>query len=336
MISNNFIYAPVTAVEKEFRCRVPMQGTRQLFLVDGGVQGTGRPLQITIAEGEMMKELLQVVAVRTDDSSEEIFFQDSFHFGKGSSGRILLCSHTFSHRHFKTHEKVEITVGEGAQADFTVMQNEHNAAEHDTVYEVNIAEGGHLKMTFVTLHGGVISNTVTVNLEGIHAECELNGLYLVDGKQKVENRVYLNHLVPECTSRQLFKGILDDNSSALFDGLIKVVQDAQKTEAYQANHHLLLSNDARALSQPQLEIYADDVKCSHGATNGRLDEDQLFYLRSRGITLNEARLLQQMAFADEVISGISNETLRERMAGLIGQRLRGEFSDCRNCSKNCC
>lgn len=335
-MTNNFIYAPATAVEKEFRCRVPMQGTRQLFLVDGGVQGTGRELAITIAEGEAMKELLQVVAVRTDESPEEKTFSDSFSFGRNSSGRVLLCSHTFSHRKFKTHEKVTITVEAGAQADFTVMQNEHNAAEHDTEYEVSIAEGGKLNMIFVTLHGGVISNTVTVNLEGRYAGCELSGLYLVDGIQKVENRVFLNHLVPECVSRQLFKGILDEKGSAIFDGLIKVEQDAQKSEAYQANHHLLLSNDARALSQPQLEIYADDVKCSHGATNGRLDEDQLFYLRSRGIALKEARLLQQMAFTDEVISKISNEILRERMAGLIGQRLRGEFSDCRNCSKNCC
>lgn len=335
-MTNNFIYAPATMVEKEFRCRVPMQGTRQLFLVDGGVQGTGRELAITIADGEIMKELLQVVAVRTDDSAEEKTFADSFSFGRNSSGRILLCSHTFSHRQFRTHEKVTITVEEGAQADFTIMQNEHNAAEHDTEYEVSIAAGGILKMTFVTLHGGTISNRVTVNLRGGHAECDLNGLYLVDGSQKVENRVFMNHLVPECTSRQLFKGILDERSSALFDGLIKVEEDAQKTEAYQANHHLLLSNEARALSQPQLEIYADDVKCSHGATNGRLDEDQLFYLRSRGIALKEAKLLQQMAFADEVLSRISNDVLRERMAGLIGQRLRGEFSDCRNCSKNCC
>ncbi len=333
---NNLIYAPVTELQKEFRCRVPMKGARQLFLVDGGVQGTGRELNISIAGGEAMEELLQVVAVRTDDSAQEIEFADSFNFGKGSSGKILLCSHTFSHRAFKTHEKISISVEERACADFTIMQNEHNAANHDTAYDIRIAAGGKLKMTFVTLHGGVISNKVDVSLSGTRAECELNGLYLMDGTQEVENRICLNHLVPECTSRQLFKGILDERSSALFDGLIKVVPDAQKTEAYQANHHLLLSNDARAVSQPQLEIYADDVKCSHGATNGRLDEEQLFYLRSRGIALKEARLLQQMAFADEVLSGISNETLRQRMGELIGQRLRGEFSDCRNCSKNCC
>jgi len=332
----NFIYAPETSVQKQFRCRVPMKGARQLFLVDGGVQGTGRQLEIDIAEGEEMKDLLQIVAVRTDDSAEEISYQTSFGFGKGSVGRVLLCSHTFSHRHFVTHERTLISVDEGAVVDFTIMQNEHNAAVHDTVYEINVAGGGTLKMTFVTLHGGRIANSVDVRLNGRHAECELNGLYLVDGSQVVENSVRLEHIAPECDSRQLFKGILNDAGSAKFDGLIKVVPGAQKTQAYQANHHLLLSNGAKAVAEPQLEIYADDVKCSHGATNGRLDEDELFYLRSRGIDLEQARLLQQMAFADEVISRIANETLKERMTGLIGQRLRGELSDCKNCSKNCC
>jgi len=335
-MEQNFIYAPETAVQREFRCRVPMKGTRQLFVVDGGVQGTGRPISISLKDGDVLPELLQVISVRTDDSPREISFSGEFRFGRNASGKILLCSHTFSHSDFDTHERVTIRLGEDSCADFTVMQNEHNHARHDTCYEVHIAAGASLKMNFVTLHGGLIRNDISVTLEGEHAECELNGLYLVDGEQKVENRIRLTHLVPECTSRQLFKGILDDRAFAGFDGLVNVVSGAQKTEAYQANHHLLLSNQARAWSEPQLEIYADDVKCSHGATNGRLDEDELFYLRSRGISLKEAGLLQQMAFAYEVLGKISNEELRERMISLTGQRLRGEFSDCRNCSKNCC
>lgn len=335
-MEQNFIYAPETAVQREFRCRVPMKGTRQLFVVDGGVQGTGRPISISLKDGDVLPELLQVISVRTDDAPQEISFGSDFRFGKNSSGKILLCSHTFSHSRFDTHEKVTICLGEGSCADFTLMQNEHSQARHDTCYEVHIAAGASLRMNFITLHGGVISNDISVSMEGEHSVCDLNGLYLVDGEQKVDNRIRLTHLVPECTSRQLFKGILDDRASARFAGLIDVVAGAQKTEAYQANHHLLLSNEARAWSEPQLEIYADDVKCSHGATNGRLDENGLFYLRSRGISLKEARLLQQMAFACEVLDKITTEELRGRMASLTGQRLRGEFSDCRNCSKNCC
>lgn len=335
-MEQNFIYAPETAVQRGFRCRVPMKGTRQVFVVDGGVQGTGHPLKISLNDGDTLPELLQVISVRTDGSPAEISCTGEFRFGRNSSGKVLLCSHTFSPSPFVTREKVTVRLEEGALADFTVMQNEHDGATHDTVYEIHIAAGAALKMNFITLHGGVISNDITVQLEGGHAECDLNGLYLVDGRQRVENRVHLKHNVPECTSRQLFKGILDDRSCAKFEGLIEVAPDAQKTEACQANHHLLLSNDARAWSEPQLEIYADDVKCSHGATNGRLDEEGLFYLRSRGISLKEARLLQQMAFACEVLDKITTGELRERMTVLTGQRLRGEFSDCRNCSRNCC
>ena len=148
--------------------------------------------------------------------------------------------------------------------------------------------------------------------------------------------ILLTHQVPHCHSNQVFKGILDNNGVAHFDGLIKVVPDAQKTEAYQANHNLLVSPTARAYTRPQLEIYADDVKCSHGATIGRLNPDELFYMRTRGIPVAEARLLQQVAFTNEVVEKISSPELRERMQVLVEKRLRGEFSRCQNCSKNCC
>ena len=128
----------------------------------------------------------------------------------------------------------------------------------------------------------MIDNDITVSLDAPHASCDISGLYLVDGTQKVTNTLKVRHRVPECHSRELFKGILDDSASAYFSGLIHVFPDAQKTEAYQECHNLLLSRDARAFAQPQLEIYADDVKCSHGATNGRLNEDELFCLRRPG------------------------------------------------------
>lgn len=142
--------------------------------------------------------------------------------------------------------------------------------------------------------------------------------------------------MPDCISRQLFKGILDDESRATFTGRIVVAKDAQKTEAYQANHNLLISPSAKAYAQPQLEIYADDVKCSHGATSGRLDDNALFYMRSRGIGKQEAKLLQQLAFVYDVLENINNEQLRIRLSDLVESRLRGEFGHCTNCSMNCC
>lgn len=336
MSDNNYIYAPRTDFAHEFRCRVPMKGTRQLFVVDGGIQGTGKKLSINLEKGERMDEILQVISIRTDESPTRISFENEFIFGSHSTGKILLCSHTFSHSKFVTNEKTKITLEEGADVDFVLMQNEHNAAIHNTDFIINIASGASLKMVFMTLHGGKIHNNLSVSLDGPKALCDLNGLYLTDGHQEVDNTISMVHNSPDCQSHQLFKGILDDSAVARFTGLINVVPGAQKTEAYQANHNLLLSNSAKVFSEPQLEIYADDVKCSHGATNGRLDEEGLFYMRSRGIPLKEARLLQQLAFAYAVLEKIDNDELRERMANLTEQRLRGEFSDCKNCSKNCC
>lgn len=334
MTKPDFIYAP--SLKKEFRCKVPLPDTRQLFVVNGTVQGGGAPLDIRIGEGERMERMLQIIDVRDSGRSNELSYCENFNFGKGALGRIVKCSHTFSMDSFKTKEKVTISLGEDSDVEFIVMQNEHNGAEHDTSYEIKLESGARLNMVFLSLHGGVVRNNVKVSLCGPHADCNLSGLYLTDGEQLMDYSVDLVHEVPECRSAQMFKGVLDDRGVAHFNGLIKVVPDAQKTEAFQANHNLLLSDSSRAYSKPQLEIYADDVKCSHGATVGRLNEDELFYMRTRGIPVREARLLQQMAFANEVLEKISSRELRERMASLTEKRLRGEFAHCRNCSRNCC
>lgn len=330
----NFIYAP--ALKSEFRCKVPLKNTRQLFVVNGTVQGGGAPLDIVIEDGKQMDQMLQIIEVRNGDASSELSFSESFTFGKGSSCKIVECCHTFSMDRFKTQENVRIDLAEDSVVEFIVMQNEHNGACHHSDYEITLAAGAVLNMVFLSLHGGEIRNKVNVALKGEHAQCNLSGLYLTDTEQLMDYSVNLVHEVPQCSSNQLFKGVLDDRGIAHFDGLIKVVPDAQKTEAYQANHNLLLSDNAKAYTKPQLEIYADDVKCSHGATIGRLDENELFYMRTRGITAKEAKILQQMAFTYEVLEKISSEELRERLQSLVEKRLRGEFSHCQNCSKNCC
>lgn len=332
----NYIYAPESPLTEQFRCRVPMKGTRQLFLVNGGVQGTKTPLSISLEKGQVMEDILQVISVRTEGSPLEISYKNSLYFGEGSQARILLCSHTFTLDKFVTQEVVDITLEDRAVVDIVVMQNEHNEAIHNTKFNITVGADSALKISFLTLHGGNIDNQVEVNINGGNANVDLSGLYLVDGKQVVSNTVKMNHNVPNCTSSQLYKGILDDGAKANFSGIIYVKQDAQKIDAYQANHNLLLSESARIHSEPQLEIYADDVKCSHGATVGRLDENELFYLRSRGIPAKEAKILQQMAFAYSVLEKVSNAELRERMENLVEKRLRGEFSNCRDCSKNCC
>ena len=216
-----------------------------------------------------------------------------------------------------------LQLGAGAAAEYLVLQDEPDEAERQAVWEITLAAGASLRMMFLSLGAGTLRNRIRVSLAGHRADCDLSGLYLPCDRQEIAFDIQLDHNVPDCRSTQLFKSIVDDHAVARFFGLIKVVPDAQRTEAYQANHNLLISDEARAYTKPQLEIYADDVKCSHGATIGRLNPDELFYLRSRGITLSEARLLQQMAFTGEVLDRISSPELRERMYELVEKRLRG-------------
>ena len=333
-MENNYIYIPDKCAQGnlEFRCRVPMENTDQVFVVDG--QGEQRGL--CLGKGEILPKLRQVIAVRSSEAVEDLSYSTDYVLGEAAQAKVLLCSHTLSVHDFTTHEDVNIKLGERAVLDMVVMQNEHNKSRHSTAFKVEMAAGAVLNLNVVTLHGGEISNTVEVNLNGKGGECYVNGLYLADGIQRVSTNVNIYHNVPECHSSQLFKGILDGESRTSFSGRIYVAKDAQKTEAYQANNNLLASKTAKAYTRPHLEIYADDVKCSHGATVGSLNEDELFYMRSRGIEKNEAKLLQQQAFAYAVLEKVSNEVLRERLHSMVESRLRGEFSECANCSKHCC
>lgn len=353
MANVNYIFAPA-ATSQVFRCKVPLKGTRQIFLVNGVEQFSGKPLSLKVEEGKQSEEILQVIAVRNHLSkpivapcpkiatstpslySEPLSFENNILFEKNSSGKLLLCSHTFSQDRFITNEVINIVLKEGSFADIALMQNEHNEAVHNSSFNITLEGDARLNMVFLSLHGGSITNNISISLNGKNASCDISGLYLMDGKQVIDNNISLIHKSPSCKSNQLFKGIVDDLATARFYGLINVVPDTQKSEAFQANHNLLISKDAKVYSQPQLEIYADDVICSHGATTGRLDEDELFYMRSRGIPFSEAKLLQQLAFTFSVLEKISNPDLKERMLDLVEKRLRGEFSDCRNCSKNCC
>lgn len=208
-----------------------------------------------------------------------------------------------------------------ASAEYVVLQDA-DAQEGGTAYEISLADGASLKMVFLSLGGNVLRNSLRVVLRGRHATCDLAGICLADGQQEMDYDIRLVHEVPQCKSNQLFKTIVGGHAVTRFNGLIKVVPDAQQTEAYQANHNLLASETAKAYTRPQLEIYADDVKCSHGATIGRLNPDELFYLRSRGIPQAEARLLQQMAFCNEVLGKISSSEIREKMQAMVENRLR--------------
>ncbi len=342
-----YTYTP--DIPEVFRCRVPLAETHQAFVMNGIlreeveneegltiISNGDSGFNLSVAPGAHILENTQLIGVRDASNTESISFVNVLSFGKNSESSILLCTHTLSMDEFSTESVLNIAIESDARVNIVVMQNEHNKSSHKVNFNIVQKSGSYLRVNIVTLHGGSIENTIDAKLEGENATCELNGIYLVDGKQEIKTTVNLHHLVPRCHSSQLFKGILNNESKAFFSGKINVSKDAQKTEAFQANHNLLLSRKAKIYAQPQLEIYADDVKCSHGATSGRLDENALFYMRSRGIGAEEAKLLQQIAFVYDVLEKINNEQLQKRLQELVESRLRGEFSHCSNCSVNCC
>jgi len=216
----------------------------------------------------------------------------------------------------------DICLKRGQVKNFYFIQAYDKGEEISINFKITLEEDSHLNLVIMTLTGKKIINNYSASLVGNHSECNLSGLYLVDGGQLVENNILLNHEVAECNSNQLFKGIIDGDGVSKFYGLIKVEPDSQKIEAYQANHNLLMSDSAKAFTKPQLEIYADDVKCSHGATIGKLNEDEAFYLRSRGISETESTTLLQIAFVSEVIDKISSPDLREKCRELVEQGCR--------------
>lgn len=216
-------------------------------------------------------------------------------------------------------------IGEAdARIEHCRLQQENAGGGHVSAFAARLARGCRLIAHAITLGGSLVRNNVRVVLDGEDAECVLNGLYLADGTQHVDNYTEIEHAKPRGTSSELYKGILSGAAHGVFHGKIVVQKDAQKTNARQTNKNLLLSPNAAVHTQPQLEIYADDVKCSHGSTIGQIDADALFYLRSRGLGTDQARSLLSFAFAAEVIGKITIGSLRQRMEDYLAAMFHRE------------
>jgi Fe-S cluster assembly protein SufD len=212
-----------------------------------------------------------------------------------------------------TNAVTEVVVGEDATVDHYKLLRESRSVFHIATLQVQQNRSSNFTSHSLTLGGSLVRNDVQVILDAEGCECTLNGLYLGEGRQHIDNHTRIDHARPHCTSHELYKGILDGKAHGVFNGKIVVHQDAQKTDAKQTNKTLLLSEDAVINTKPQLEIYADDVKCTHGATIGQLDADAIFYLRSRGLGRQEARSLLTYAFANDVISRIKVDPLRQQL-----------------------
>ena len=228
--------------------------------------------------------------------------------------------------HF-TNAVTEVSMGENATLDFCTDQREIDSAYHVAALMVHLQRDATFRSRTVTLGGRLLRNDITAVLAGEGAHCALDGCYLVDGDRVVDTHTTIDHATPHCTSHELYKGILDGRARAVFNGRIIVREDAQKTDAKQTNRALLLSDQAQINSNPQLEIFADDVKCTHGAAIGQLDEEALFYLRARGLSLRDARDMLIHAYAGEVLAGISIEPLRAQLERELFVQLDRDLAD---------
>jgi Fe-S cluster assembly protein SufD len=208
-------------------------------------------------------------------------------------------------------------VAQNAKLNCTLFQNESSLGYSVNTNQVKVERSGHYDNTTITLSGQVVRNNHNVILAGENSEAHLNGLFSSKGTQLIDNHTLMDHQVPHCESNELYKGIVNDKSIGVFNGKIFVRKDAQKTNAYQSSKNILLSDDATINTKPQLEIYADDVKCSHGTSTGKIDESAMFYLNARGIGKESARKLLLGSFALEVINKIEVDSLRERITTLF-------------------
>lgn len=251
---------------------------------------------------------------------------------EGAQARMLMCDHAMDNVNFLATQVVEVFVGANAFFDLYELEETHTSTVRISNLYVKQEANSNVLLNGMTLYNGTTRNTTEVLLAGEGAETRLCGMAIEDKNQHVDNHTTIDHAVPNCTSNELFKYVLDDQSVGAFSGLVLVRPGAQHTSSQQTNRNLCATRDARMYTQPQLEIYADDVKCSHGATVGQLDENALFYMRQRGIPEREARLLLMFAFVNEVVDTIRLDALRDCLHLLVEKRFRGELNKCQGCA----
>lgn len=250
---------------------------------------------------------------------------------EGAEIKLLFCDHAADDRRFLSTQVIEAFVGDNAALDLYCLEETHARNVRVSNLYIEQQANSRVNHNIITLHNGVTRNRTDLTLVGEGAECRLNGCVIADKQQHVDNNTLIDHKVPHCTSNQLYKYVLDGEATGAFAGRVLVRHGAQKTSSEMRNQNICATNKARMYTQPMLEIYADDVKCAHGSTVGQLNDAALFYMRQRGISLKEAKLLLEFAFVNEVIDSIQLEPLRDRLHHLVEKRFRGELNKCEGC-----
>ena len=250
---------------------------------------------------------------------------------EGAEIKMLFCDHAADDRHFLTTQVIEAYVGNNASLDLYCLEETHYKNVRVSNVYIDQGRDSRVNHNVITLHNGTTRNKLDLTFSGEGAECQCFGCVIADKQQHVDNNTLITHKVPHCTSNELYKYVLDDKAVGAFAGRVLVEHGAQKTVSQMTNQNLTATKEARMYTQPMLEIYADDVKCAHGSTVGQLNDAALFYMRQRGISLQEAKLLLQNAFINEVIDHMQLEPLRDRLHYLVEKRFRGELNKCDGC-----
>lgn len=249
----------------------------------------------------------------------------------GAELKMLFCDHAADDKNFLATQVIEAYVGENASLDLYCLEETHHKNVRVSNVYIDQQRDSRVNHNVITLHNGVTRNKLDLTFSGEGAECQCYGCVIADKHQHVDNNTLITHKVPHCTSNELYKYVLDDQATGAFAGRVLVEHGAQKTTSQMTNQNLTATKEARMFTQPMLEIYADDVKCAHGSTVGQLNDAALFYMRQRGISLEEAKVLLQNAFINEVIDKMQLEPLRDRLHYLVEKRFRGELNKCKGC-----
>lgn len=276
---------------------------------------------IHVPKNVICESPIHVINISTANENTIINSRNLFVVAENAQAKIIESFETLAAKH-KTFTNVvtELAIADAAMVDHYKLQNEGEQGLLMNTFQVSQKGKSVFTTNTIMLGGSLIRNNLNIVLDGEHIESNLNGLYLTKGDQNVDNHTLVDHQKPNCDSNELYKGIIEGNSTATFNGKIHVRKDAQITNAFQSNKNILLSDDGTINTKPQLEIYADDVKCSHGTSTGKLDEDKIFYLRARGLSELSAKKLLMHAFASEVTNMIKIEDLRDYIELEVSKR----------------
>ena len=280
---------------------------------------------IRIKDNAKVLRPIQIINLSDMKESSDVTSKMTIVVGENSNVTFLYCDDTLPKTQVDLNNVINMELKPYSHVEFYKMENVNNQTSVSSDITFNLDADSDLTAFFITLNGGKLKNSISTKFSGERASADLNGLYLMDRQQSVETVVDVFHYKDSCRSNQLFKGILDDEAKASFFGHILVDYNAKSNDARQTNNNILLTDKAKVNTQPILEIYNDDVQCSHGATTGQLDEQALYYLRSRGIGTKQAIMLLMNAFCQSVLQKSKIQELKDGLSSLIQKRLEGEL-----------